>query len=130
MNDDEKQVLHDAISQLEVEITGIAITLSKSLTRLNDLQVEIKRLKALSSGEVCEVQQDLLKSVDHEEMLYMILYDAVDSQFDLYQPTLAVLVRDCVKHEGKIPESPERYKADYENSEITPFIEKMYKKFI
>lgn len=130
MNDDEKQLLHDAISQMEVEITGIAITLSKSLTRLNDLQVEIKRLKALSSGEACEVQQDLLQTVDHEEMLYMTLYNAVDSQFDLYQPTLAVLVRDCVKHEGKIPDSPEKDKADYENPKITPFIEQAYKKFV
>lgn len=130
MNDDEKQVLHDAINQLEVEVTGIAISLSKSLSRLNDLQVEIKRLKALSSGEVCEVQQDLLKSVDHEEMLYMTLYDAVDSQFDLYQPTLAVLVRDCVKHEGKIPDSSEKDKAKLENPKIIPFIEQVYKRFI
>lgn len=47
LNDKEKQDAQEAINIIEAEMTGIAITLSKSLSRINDLQVEVEKIKKL-----------------------------------------------------------------------------------
>ncbi|MBB3231940.1 hypothetical protein [Halomonas stenophila] len=60
MNDKQKAELDDAISRLEHQIVGLAITLSMANTKLNELRSEVNQLKAIRDGK----RPDLLSSLD------------------------------------------------------------------
>jgi hypothetical protein len=117
--------IKDDIRSIKAEITGITISLSQALTRLNELTTELDRLEAKCQG--AEYQEDLLGHLDPEEMLYAELYERARNQYDLYQPTLAMIVRDCVKNGGTIPESPQKKEAEHQCEGIIYFIELTYK---
>ncbi|PMR71728.1 hypothetical protein [Halomonas heilongjiangensis] len=59
MTDKEKAELDAVIGALEHQIMGLGITLSKAGSKLDDLQGEIERLKALRDGKRFELQASL-----------------------------------------------------------------------
>ncbi|QOR40227.1 hypothetical protein HNO52_18150 [Billgrantia diversa] len=123
--DDKKRTLGEAINNIKIEASGISITLSHAVSRLNELNNELNRLQAMFEG--VEHQEDLLSQLDPEEALYAALYKKTNDHYDLYQPTLAAIVRDCVKNNGMIPESPQKKQAEYQCAGIIYFIEDAYK---
>ncbi len=73
---------------------------------------------------------DVLRQEARKLILYDAVYIDVDAQYDLNQPMLSRVVRGCVDHAGRVPESADREALLHECPEVLDAIEAAYNKHV
>ncbi|MGM0914299.1 MAG: hypothetical protein ACQEXC_09765 [Pseudomonadota bacterium] len=81
-------------------------------------------------AEECQETGKALIAVLREEARTLQLYDAiyadVDADYDLANPTLSRIIRDCIDHAGRVPDGADRDSLLRECPQVLDAIESAY----